>query len=144
MRMSVWYKSSKARALGLTLTLLFQLTDLTVMKLRTSILASVLSGVSLVNATAWVAGYQSSGYTGWNLRQVCILTITPIYTWAIHAWLRTSLAVTPIPSQELYAAPGRSGTSSLILTQVSTTSIALLLQTISTTMLTTMDFMLAG
>ncbi|KAJ3965708.1 hypothetical protein EV361DRAFT_872973 [Lentinula raphanica] len=39
------------------------------MKLRTSILASVLLGVSLVNATAWVAGYQSSGYTGWNLRQ---------------------------------------------------------------------------
>ncbi|KAJ3781431.1 hypothetical protein GGU10DRAFT_379539 [Lentinula aff. detonsa] len=27
----------------------------------------------VVNATAWVAGYQSSGYTGWNLRQYTYL-----------------------------------------------------------------------
>ncbi|KAJ3873290.1 hypothetical protein F5051DRAFT_432315 [Lentinula edodes] len=33
------------------------------------LLASIASSATLVNAAAWVAGYQSSGYTGWNLRQ---------------------------------------------------------------------------
>ncbi|KAJ3972864.1 hypothetical protein EV361DRAFT_948409 [Lentinula raphanica] len=31
--------------------------------------SSILLGAGMVNAAAWVAGYQSSGYTGWNLRQ---------------------------------------------------------------------------
>ncbi|KAJ3805042.1 hypothetical protein F5876DRAFT_70136 [Lentinula aff. lateritia] len=37
--------------------------------LSSVLLASIASSTTLVNAAAWVAGYQSSGYTGWNLRQ---------------------------------------------------------------------------
>ncbi|KAJ3991425.1 hypothetical protein F5050DRAFT_1195867 [Lentinula boryana] len=43
------------------------------MKLSGLVLTSTFLGASLVNATAWVAGYQSSGYTGWNLRQYTYL-----------------------------------------------------------------------
>ncbi|KAJ3793708.1 hypothetical protein GGU11DRAFT_759748 [Lentinula aff. detonsa] len=43
------------------------------MKLSGLVLSSTFLGASLVNATAWVAGYQSSGYTGWNLRQYTYL-----------------------------------------------------------------------
>ncbi|KAJ3779894.1 hypothetical protein GGU10DRAFT_366753 [Lentinula aff. detonsa] len=32
-------------------------------------LVSAFSGARLVNAIAWVVGYQSAGYTGWNMRQ---------------------------------------------------------------------------
>ncbi|KAJ3796765.1 hypothetical protein GGU11DRAFT_757281 [Lentinula aff. detonsa] len=41
------------------------------MKLSTAalFLVSAFSGARLVNAIAWVVGYQSAGYTGWNMRQ---------------------------------------------------------------------------
>ncbi|KAJ3745168.1 hypothetical protein DFH05DRAFT_1557325 [Lentinula detonsa] len=44
--------------------------------MKLSLTAAALTGISvfsyatcLVNATAWVVGYQSAGYTGWNMRQ---------------------------------------------------------------------------
>ncbi|KIM36995.1 hypothetical protein M413DRAFT_31169 [Hebeloma cylindrosporum] len=39
------------------------------MKLLSSLIGVLALGSSAVRATAWVAGYQSSGYTGWNIRQ---------------------------------------------------------------------------
>jgi hypothetical protein len=35
-----------------------------------SLIGMLALGSGAVHATAWVAGYQSSGYTGWNIRQV--------------------------------------------------------------------------
>jgi hypothetical protein len=35
-----------------------------------SLIGMLALGAGTVHATAWVAGYQSSGYTGWNIRQV--------------------------------------------------------------------------
>ena len=40
------------------------------MKLFSALVGVLASGASAVHATAWVVGYQSSGYTGWNIRQV--------------------------------------------------------------------------
>jgi len=39
------------------------------MQLFSSLIGMLDLGSSAVHATAWVAGYQSSGYTGWNIRQ---------------------------------------------------------------------------
>ena len=41
-----------------------------IMQLFSSLIGMLALGSSAVHATAWVAGYQSSGYTGWNIRQV--------------------------------------------------------------------------
>jgi len=130
------------------------------MQLFSSLIGMLALGSSAVHATAWVVGYQSSGYTGWNIRQVrslyCLsfkqllpilipLPLVSIQTSTLEtlAWLATSsdpnLAPLSVPSAMVL---GRNGMSSATPAQATTTSTASTAWTTSTTMPATLGMKL--